>query len=446
MQLRRKGVLVIFVLVMVLSALAGCSGKNQPGEGTKNPESSSTASPKSSDPVVITIAWPWGEKEYEARFGGIREKLKGEIDVRMVQVDGTKEKLQELFASKTIPDIIVANHGLRPLEELDTLMSIEELMKKHNFEESIVNPFALAYVRAIDTKGRLVGLPDGLGGQTLYYNKEVFDLFGEPYPDPQTPMTWDELLDLVQRLTTTRDGKTYIGLHLFDTMAYAPLEEFPANATDPDTGEMRLTKDPAFTRHFEFLKRLYSIPGIKEARGRDMFMERSAAMVLQNHNFLAPDWQENESLKKSVDMIPIPVWPDQPTLTPVGSNAPITINKYSQKQDDAFRVLAEYYSPDIQLQMIRPAHATPAVSDMEIVKQWAADVPGFQGKNMDANFIFNKNRATYNPRKSPWDAYIDRAEAIEKFVQSDMDIVKFLREWEEEAAGKVKDAMAQYSN
>lgn len=441
----RKGFRMALALVLSISALAACSTKNEAEKPTNSPAattSSPTESTKPKEPVTITIAWPWGEPEYEVRFGAIREELKDSINVKMVLAPGYKDALQELFAAKTVPDIIFANYGLEPLEELDTLMSIEDLMKKHNFSGSQINPHQLAYVRSLDTKGRLVGLPDGEGFPQLFYNKEVFDLFGVPYPDPKKPMTWDEVLDLSKRMTATRDGKTYIGLEMPSTMLYAPLNEYAVNATDPDTGELRLTKDPAFTKQFEFLKKYFSIPGVKEEYGKEKFMERTAGMYLAWNGLMKNDWKENESFKKSIEILPVPVWPEQPDLSPVSSTTPITINKYSTHQDEAFTVLAKYYSPENQIRMIRPAHAFPAVSDKEIIKQWAADVPGYQGKNMDA--IFNVKRPSYKPRKSPWDAYVSMPQAIDRFIASDMDIVKFLRQWEEEAAGDVKNAMEKY--
>ncbi|MCU6708851.1 extracellular solute-binding protein [Paenibacillus sp. J5C_2022] len=449
MWVKRNRFVMLLALILSILALAACSSNeptNEPADekpavntGTATPSTPEPITPQ--EPVTITIAWPWGEPEYEARFGGIAEKLKDSITINMIQAQGTKENLQELFAAKTVPDIIFANHGLQPLEELDTLMPIDDLMAKHGFDLARINPFQLAYVRSIDTKNRLVGLPDGGGFATFFYNKDIFDLFGVPYPDPKKPMTWDEMLDIAQRMTATRGGKTYVGFE-FTSGPYAPLDEFPANATDPDTGELRLTKDPAFTKYFELLKRYYSIPGIKEAYGTDMFMAGSGAMTIRWNAFMKSDWKENESFKNSIDILPMPVWPEQPNLSPVASTTAITINKYSEQHDAAFQVLAEYYSEENQIRMIRPAHAYPSVSDMEIVKQWAADVPGYQGKNMEA--IFEVERPSYQPRKSPWDAYIGMPQALEKFMMSDMDVVKFLREWEEEAAGKVKDAMDKY--
>lgn len=41
----------------------------------------------------------------------------------------------------------------------------------------------------------------------LYYNKDMFDAAGVPYPDPETPYTWDEFVAVSKQLTFDENGK-----------------------------------------------------------------------------------------------------------------------------------------------------------------------------------------------------------------------------------------------
>ena len=41
----------------------------------------------------------------------------------------------------------------------------------------------------------------------LYYNKNMFDAAGLPYPDPEVPYTWDEFVDVAKKLTFDENGK-----------------------------------------------------------------------------------------------------------------------------------------------------------------------------------------------------------------------------------------------
>ncbi|MCX7017777.1 MAG: extracellular solute-binding protein [bacterium] len=46
---------------------------------------------------------------------------------------------------------------------------------------------------------RVYGFPANVAADGLWYNKDIFDKLGEPYP--QGPMTWDDLIPIARRLT-----------------------------------------------------------------------------------------------------------------------------------------------------------------------------------------------------------------------------------------------------
>lgn len=49
--------------------------------------------------------------------------------------------------------------------------------------------------------GGIYGLPWDAFTFMLFYNKDMFDKEKVPYPDPEKPMTWEELLELAKRMT-----------------------------------------------------------------------------------------------------------------------------------------------------------------------------------------------------------------------------------------------------
>jgi multiple sugar transport system substrate-binding protein len=50
-------------------------------------------------------------------------------------------------------------------------------------------------------------LPVGLAARSLGYRKDMFDAAGVAYPDPNKPMTVDELIELAKKLTIVKDDK-----------------------------------------------------------------------------------------------------------------------------------------------------------------------------------------------------------------------------------------------
>jgi ABC-type glycerol-3-phosphate transport system substrate-binding protein len=105
--------------------------------------------------------------------------------------------------------------------------------------------------------GRVYGLPTTGSAWMLFYNKDLFDAKGLPYP---VNLTWDQYLDLAEQLTYTENGSKYWG-------GLCP--PWTMNLGASSAGEY-LTADPMpYTRRYaEALYRMYaggkSHPGIEE--------------------------------------------------------------------------------------------------------------------------------------------------------------------------------------
>ncbi|MGV2805514.1 extracellular solute-binding protein, partial [Clostridium perfringens] len=181
----------------------------------------------------------------------IEDKLQAEgknITVHWIQGDSTSEALQELNASVVVPYIIYSSKGIDGLKELDMVEPIDDLMKIYEMDENSINPSVISLLRSYDDKGSMVGVPTFADTITLFYNKEIFDMFGVRYPTDH--MTWDETFELAKKLTGERNGVNYRGLEMgftnsLTSEALAPLKEIITNVVDPETDEVLLTKEPA---------------------------------------------------------------------------------------------------------------------------------------------------------------------------------------------------------
>lgn len=412
-------------------------GQSHAGNGDKGDDDKNAAS---QEPVEIIVAHPWDENVFKQRYSFIDERLPN-VTMSFVNFDGTSPGLQEHFAAGVYPDIIVTGlYGT--YYDLDLIYPIEDLVKKHNFDLSYIAPSLISDIRSRDPEGRLIAFPDGTAYGALYYNKEVFDLFGVPYPDPNVAMTWEEVVDLARQLTGERNGKTYLGLEV----TTQPLSEIAQNLTDPETGDVLLDDLPEFTKYFELMKQLYSIPGMKQAMFNEegnfnfQFTQGLSAMTLSINNFLGWDWGEFNAIKENIDLAPMPVWKDHPGVVPPLLSTPQVISSYSKHPDEAFEVLREYVSRENQIRVARSMASAPVTTDPEVLKQFGADIPEYAGKNVQAYFVGKP--AEFDGRKSMWDDYVDMGEALRRFAQSDMDVPRFLREFSEEAQARVADAMA----
>lgn len=438
-----SALLMFIFFTMLVSACSNQTGTNSKEETNKSDTSDVSAEDK--DPVTIKIAYAFGEESFHDRFDHIDKKLEN-IEIEYVAYENTLESLQEIYANNVKPDIIIQYNDMTPVKELDVIEPIDDLAVKHGLDLDTLRSSLVAYIRSLDEEGRMIGLPDGSSHVALYYNKEIFDLFGVEYPDPNKNMTWEEVFTLAKQMTGERNGMSYVGFEFAwgNTAAAAemPLKEFAINMTDPETGEFLFDERSEFREYFNLMDTFYNIPDIydSETEGSCLFCEKRAAMSLASNLFLNEGMGDLEA-QENMDLLPAPVWPDAPNITPYLGSSPMIIANYSEHKDEAFQVLLEYISPENQLEMVQNGSSASVLSDPAILEQYAANNQYYKNKNRDA--WFTGEPALYEELQSRWDIFVDIGGTLKKLAETDIDVNSLMRELEEESSGKIQEAMSQ---
>lgn len=388
------------------------------------------------DPVELLVATPWGEDYFNSRIGNYMKEKLPHIQVKHVDWNGTVENMQELNASQIVPDIVLAFSGQEPLEELEMVYPLDDMVKDYGVDLSQIDPAILAQVRSRDQQGRLVGIPQEMGVIGLHYNKEIFDLFGVEYPSDH--MTWDEAIEMAKKMTAERNGVHYRGLE-FGSYTF-PLKQLSVTLTDPDTGEVLLSKHPEFTQYMELLKKIYSIPGMYDENVSG-FSDKTVAMHVDWHGYLT--WfggndEEAKEFQQDMDIVPVPTFPGQENTAPTPNTQIFAINAFSKHKEAAFQWILESISPEYQATLARAGTPSVITGDKTINEQFAQDNIRYEGKNINAFFQYP---FTPPPAKSsPWDPYVKLDDAVKEFLQSDMDIQQFLRTQTEKAEKAIQEA------
>lgn len=204
---------VILCLVIAMSLIAACSSNSgNSNSGTNSPSETNNASEK------VTIKFSgWGEpnekKLYEELIKTF-ESQNPDIKVQYIHIPADYAgKMNTVLAGGSAPDVFYAGDGdIARWIKLGAIMNIQEMVDSSGFDLSDMFQSAVdryRYDGAIMGKGDLYALPMDVAGTVLYYNKELFDAAGVPYPSPETPMTFEQLLDTAKKLTkdTNGDGK-----------------------------------------------------------------------------------------------------------------------------------------------------------------------------------------------------------------------------------------------
>ena len=198
--------LACFLLIALLLALAACQ----------------TVPPAASPVTRITFTY-WGSEMERAAIEGMVvafEAANPDVDVQTMQIpyEDYLARLTAMLKQGQPPDVGYFPSLQAPLwAQEGKLLDLTDLVKTDPLFAS-----ALPETRYYFGDGRIVGLNTAVEATFLFYNKDLFDRAGLPYPpsDPTQAWTWEQFVAAAKKLTTDTNGK-HPGEAGFDPAAIA---------------------------------------------------------------------------------------------------------------------------------------------------------------------------------------------------------------------------------
>lgn len=291
-------------------------------------------------------------------------------------------------------------------------------------------------MKGFGEKGELYGLPHMKVVHSMLYNKNLFDRFA--VPPPKDDMTWDEAIQLAARMTRMDGGVQYRGL---DMQFYNMIASQLNLEVIDRSGKANMS---AWTRPADLFRRLYSIPGNNVpiagsiAKVMEPFYKETLAMVIINPSAMFTATKQYPQL--SWDLVTVPTYPELPTTDPYMNYTFLSVTSTSKYKDEAFRVIAELNSDEVQTKFNRIGNGT-VLANPEIQKQFGADLPELQGKNLQAGFRHKQSDPYVNP-------YFDNAvdslvrQKFNEIITGTKDNNTILRELDEAIDKKVAETKA----
>lgn len=179
-------------------AACGMAGSTGTGAGRQQPQGMARPAGKlaimsRADPYIHDLF-----KEQVKAFTAEHPEVQIEIDHQ--EQSAWLEKFKTMVASASPLDSAFANDSNAVLfakdgltQDLEPYFATQRDFKEADFFEGAW--FAMKY------QGKRYGLPWDSGAYALYYNMDLLDNAGVPYPDTKKRLTWDELLTMARRLT-----------------------------------------------------------------------------------------------------------------------------------------------------------------------------------------------------------------------------------------------------
>jgi ABC-type glycerol-3-phosphate transport system substrate-binding protein len=160
----------------------------------------------------ITFSSKWHNHEFEEMIASKLRTKFPEVSFAYVQDStGHSEEAWKSWEESVELDIRM---DFGPFQKW-SVYELTPFLKERRIYLDLFQPDLLEEIT--DEHGRIYGLPFGRGTtytHALFYNADIFDKFGVPYPEDG--MTWDEIIGLARQVTGKIDGIYYSGLDIGD--------------------------------------------------------------------------------------------------------------------------------------------------------------------------------------------------------------------------------------
>lgn len=420
----RMGIPLSFMLIASV-LLAGCGkGEHEAGSNTGEDKGVPTISDA---PVKIRAALDNAgvDDEFIEIVQEVLKKKHPNITLDYIK-PGKGTTLKEQIAAGETPDIIISYNGnVASYNELDLLYDMTPLIKRYDYNLNRFEPYILEDAKIASTKDEIFALPIIVSYHALYYNKDIFDKFGAPYP--ADGMSWQQVIDLAKKVTRTDGGTQYRGLDPGSIIWASQPLGIPA--IDYKTDKATINTE-TWKKVFELMKSIYAIPGNEnKSDPRKGFLTDKTVAMYGNLNIIS-DLEIAAKDGLNWDVVQYPSYPEKPNTYGNASVNVMLITKTSKYKEQALQVIETATSDEVQLASAKQGRVTP-LKDPQFRLAFGTGRDALKGKNVQGIF---KSRPVKYPIASK---YRSKAEAIvgtkfNQYVAGSVDVNTALAQAEEE--------------
>ncbi|MCC2683416.1 MAG: family 1 extracellular solute-binding protein [Paenibacillaceae bacterium] len=435
------GMLVALCSALVLSACGnqagnGAQSSNTAAGGDKKETAQPQEKAKAPDPVTLTFLHDNTLPDSDFQF--IQEMVKKRYPYitleRVKPADGSSgaTALKTLVPTGQIPDIFTnAVGGIQYVLDLGIKQPLEDFVKSEKFDLGVYAPGIIEGLKAYGPNKELLGLPYAVLNAALYYNKDIFDKFGVPYP--KDGMTWDDATELARRLTRTEAGVNYQGLDLSESNV-TTFNQLSLPFIDPKTGKPVFTSNDGWKTYFTTIKTITKIPNsgftkdnVWNSEMTTFAKDKRLAMIV------TPLLSQIKQSGVNWDVVTMPVFASAPKKGIQFTGSLAELSNVGKHKEDAFRVIALLSSPDYQKFIAQAEGQIPVLKDPAVQEVFSQ---GFPGKHLQS--IFKLEYAT-TLSVTPDDLLARQSinTLSRDFLVDDTDVNTFLRKLQEDVEGKI---------
>jgi len=372
----RAGTAAVVCLAVILSGCAGQETADNAGKKAELPPEPVTLKINNFNTVISQevidnhIVAPIKKKYPHISFEFL-DQLKGST-------------LQNLITSGNVPDIVFTDYpNLSGLLEFDYPQDLNEFVKAKRIGLDNVNPQMIEGGKRIGAKGELYALPFYMDRMMLFYNKDLFEKFGVPYPTDD--MKVDEFVGLVKRMTRLDGGVQYAGMRTINLHTTGMQWGYPV--IDPKTGLASFQTD-SWKKALTLLNDINSIPGNEKLTNETFYKEQRLAMLQQSFSIMVGllEGARKGGSPLNWDIAAMPQSKEEPGVSGFYKPYYFVVSKSSKHKEAAMEAIAHLMtSKEGQLELSKTGKM-PILTDPDLVKSFGTAVEELKGKRLEAVF------------------------------------------------------------
>jgi ABC-type sugar transport system, periplasmic component len=360
------------VLAMVL-VFAACGNPAADG-GNADDKSPTTPAPAEGEEAVTLryMTWEDGDwQKFSEDFIAQYMEQNPHVTVQYEPTAGSEymTKLKTMLSAGNPPDVVWVD-GWQELISRGVFEPLDAYIEKHGFDISAQNP---ELIDMVTHDGHIYGLFGWAGVTAIYYNKELFDEAGVPYP--QEGWTWDDMKEIARQLTKGEGADKVYGIELpldwigaFETIMWGNGARLIDDNLQYDGVMNSALMAEAIDWYTSFVREgLAPQPASAKSMGgaEEMFKTGKLAMMYGFSGFIQ-SVKVNGGFdldKLGVIHLPVANKGDKPAVNTTFTN-PIMITKDSKNKDEAFKFLAARVGDETQREFVSLGWTVPSNANL----------------------------------------------------------------------------------
>lgn len=422
--------------------LASCSGQSGKTPEAGEPANTGETKQLATEPVTLKVN-NWNTAFQQAEFDKyIAEPLRKKYPFITLEyfdfTKGSANTLENLMAAGSAPDLVLTDHpNLAGLLEYDFPLDLNPYVRSYGVNLAQTDAQVLEGGKSISKSGELLALPVYSDRMMWFYNKDLFDKFGVPYPTDN--MTWDEAIAVFKRLTRQDGGIQYTAFRTINALMTG--SQWGLSLFDRQTDKVSFQTD-GWKKAIALLQDINGIPGNTKQTNEDFYQKQTLASLMQSFNIMVNllDTAEQKGQKINWDVASLPQSKEQPGIA--GPNKPIyfMVSKASKHKDQAFAAISYLMTSKDAQTILSENGKMPVLNDPDVQKAFGTKLDILKGRNVAAVYKHKMVDLPYTNRFNRI-VLLEMIAAGNNVLNGTEDINTALRNAEERANKKIEEKL-----